>query len=159
MQFEDPLAPDCPSNPRTESSKEAATAEGSDLEEPPKLGPEVASFLRGLMGTSEDKDDRMPPEPAVTEFSQWVPWRANRYKTPSWWAELLAVPEVGDHKKLAREVLALFQLPQRMREVRMKEVDLQAPPAPPCLHQQKFMPPAESIYASRDIREIPQEKW
>ena len=29
---------------------------------------------------------------------------------------------------------------------------------PPCLHQQKFMLPAQSIYACRDIREIPQEK-
>ena len=40
----------------------------------------------------------------------------------------------------------------------MKEADLQAPPMPPCLHWQKFMLPAQSIYACRDIREIPQEK-
>ena len=40
----------------------------------------------------------------------------------------------------------------------MKEANLQAPPAPPCLHWQKFMPPAQSIYTCRDIREIPQEK-
>ena len=87
-----------------ESSEEAATAKGLDLEEPPELGPEVASFLRGSLGTSEDEGDRMPPEPTVTEFSQWVLWRANRCKTPSWWAELSAVPEIGDHKRLAREV-------------------------------------------------------
>ena len=141
-----------------ESSEEAATTEGMDLEEPPELRLEVAFFLRGSMGTSKDKDDRMPPEPAVTEFSQWVLWRADRCKTPSWWAELSAVPEVGDHKRLAREVWASFQLLQRMRELRMKEANLQAPPVPPCLHRQKFMPPAKSIYTSRDIREIPQEK-
>ena len=35
---------------------------------------------------------------------------------------------------------------------------LQAPPAPPCLCQQRFMPPANSIFASRDIREVPREK-
>ena len=108
MQFEDHPAPNCPSSPRMESSKEAATAEGWDLEEPPELRPEVASFLRGSTGTSKDEDDRMPPEPAVTEFSQWVLWRADRCKTPSWWAELSAVPEVGDHQRLAREVQALF---------------------------------------------------
>ena len=137
-----PPAPNCPSGPRTESSKEAATTEGLDLEEPPELGPEVASFLRGLLGTSKDKDNRMPPEPAITEFSQWVMWRANRCKTPSWWAELSAVPEIGDHKRPAREVQALFQLLQWMRELGMKKANLQAPPAPPCLCQQKFMPPA-----------------
>ena len=115
----------------------------------------MASFLRELLGTSEDEDDRMPPESAVTEFSQWVLRRADRCETPSWWAELSAVWEIGDHKRLAREVWASFQLPQQMRELGMKEANLQAPPAPPCLHRQKFMPPAQSIYACRDIREIP----
>ena len=158
VQFEDPPAPNCPSGLRMESSEEAATAKGSDLEEPPELGPEVASFLRGSPGTSKDEDNRMPPEPAVTEFSQWVLWRADRCKTPSWWAELSAVLEIGDHKRLAREVQASFQLPQQMRELGMKEANLQAHPAPPCLHWQKLMLPAQSIYACRDIREIPREK-
>ena len=112
MQFEDPPAPNCPSGQRTESSEEATTTEGSDLEETPELGLEVASFLRGSLGTSEDKGNGMPLEPTFTEFSQWVPWRANNCETPSWWAELSAVPEIGDHKKLAREVQASFQLPQ-----------------------------------------------
>ena len=151
--FEDPPASNHPSGQRTESSEEAAITEGLDLEEPPKLGPEVASFLRGSLGTSKDKGDRTPPEPAVTEFSQWVPWRADKYKTPG--AQLLAVPEIGDHKRLAREVQASFQLPQWMRELGMKEANLQAPPMPPYLHRQKFMLPAQSIYACRDIREIP----
>ena len=158
MQFEDLPAPYHPSGLRMESSEEAAATKGLDLEEPPELGPEVASFLRGSPGTSKDDNDRMPPEPAVTIFSQWVLWRADRCKTPSWWAELSAVLEIGDHKRLAREVWASFWLPQQMRELGMKEADLQAPPVQPCLHQQKFMPPAQSIYMYRDIREIPQEK-
>ena len=66
MWFEEHPAPNCPSSLRMESSEEAATAEGLDLEEPLELGPEVASFLRGLTGTSEDEDNRMPLEPAVT---------------------------------------------------------------------------------------------
>ena len=32
------------------------------------------------------------------------------------------------------------------------------PPASPCLHQQRFMPPVISINARQDIREIPREK-
>ena len=97
MQFEEHPAPNCPSSPRTESSKEAATTEGSDLKEPLELGLELASFLRGLMGTSKDEDNSMPLEPPVTEFSQWLPWGADRCETPSCWAELSAVPEVEDH--------------------------------------------------------------
>ena len=81
-----PSAPNCPSGLRTESSEEATATEGSDLEEPPELGPDLASLLRGSLGTSKDEGDKMPLEPVVTEFSQWVPWRADRCKTPSWWA-------------------------------------------------------------------------
>ena len=68
MWFEDPPAPGYPSSLRTRSGEEAATVEDSDLEEPPELGPEVGSFLRGLMETSEDEDDRTPPELAVTNL-------------------------------------------------------------------------------------------
>ena len=155
VQFEDPPAPSHPSGQRTESNEKATTTEGSDLEEPPELGLEVASFLRGSPGTSKDEGDRMPLEPTVTKFSQWVSWRANKCKTPSWWVELSVVLEIGDHKKLAREVWASFWLPQWVKELGMKEADLQAPPTPPCLFQQRFMLPAQSIYACRDIREIP----
>ena len=63
-----------------------------------------------------------------------------------------------DCRKLAREVWASFWLPQQMQELGMKEANLQAPPALPCLGRCRFMPPAESIYTCRDIREIPWEK-
>ena len=108
MQFEDPPAPNCPSGQRTEFIEEATTAKGSHLAGPPELGLEVASFLRESPGTSKDEGNRMLLEPAVTKFSQWVPWRANNCETPSWWAELSAVPEIGDHKKLARDLWACF---------------------------------------------------
>ena len=144
MWFEDHPAPNHSYSLRTESSKEAAATEGLDLEEPPELGPEVASFLRGSMGTSEDKDDWMPLEPTVTEFSQWVPWRADRCKTPSWWAELLAVPEVGDHKRLAREVWALFLAPAE--DERTKNEGGQ-PPGP----SSATMPLSAEVYATCQI--------
>ena len=72
MWFEDPPAPNHLTDPKTGSGEEGATGKGSDLEEPPELGPEVASFLRGSPETSGDEGDMMPPEPAVLEFSQWV---------------------------------------------------------------------------------------
>ena len=61
-----------------ESGEETTATEGSDLEKPPELGLEVASFLRGSLGTSEYEGNRMPLEPMVTKFSQWVPWRADK---------------------------------------------------------------------------------
>ena len=75
MQFEDQPAPSCPSDLKTGPSEEGANVEGSDLEEPLELKPVVASFLRGLWEASKDEGDRMPPEPTVLEFSQWVPWK------------------------------------------------------------------------------------
>ena len=45
-----------------------------------------------------------------------------------------------------------------MQELGAGEAILQAPPAPPCLCRQMFMPPVELIYACRDNREIPREK-
>ena len=61
-------------------------------------------------------------------------------------------------ERLAKEVRASFQFPQHRHEFNPEEAPYHAPPAPPCLHQWTFMPLAQSIYASRDIREIPQEK-
>ena len=45
-----------------------------------------------------------------------------------------------------------------MHELDPKEAPFQAPPAPPSLHQQRFMPPVVSAFACRDIWEIPREK-
>ena len=128
------------------------------MEEPLELKLTVASFLRGLPETSEDEGEEMPPEPMVLEFSQWVPWKAERCETLEWWTELSTVPRREDCRKLAREVQASFRLPWWMQELGAEGATLQAPPTLPCLHRQKFMLLAELIYACRDIREIPREK-
>ena len=109
--FEDLPAPNCPTGPKTGSSEEEATGKRSDLEEPPELGPAVASFLRGSPETSEDEGDRMPPEPAVLEFSQWLPWKAKKCKTPHWWTELLTVPGMEDCRKACQGSASLLPAP------------------------------------------------
>ena len=114
MQFEDPLPPTTPLTHRQGLGKKEPPDKGSDLEEPPELRPEVASFLRGSLETSGDEGDVTPPDPAVLEFSQWVPWKAKKCETPDWWSKLLAVPGMEDYRKLAREVWASFWLPQQM---------------------------------------------
>ena len=131
---------------------------GSDLEELLELKPMVASFLQGSSGTLDEEGKKMPPEPNVADFGQWVSWKSERCETLDWWEELLAVLGKEDVRRLAREVRASFTLPQQMQELDSREATLQAPPALPCLHRKKFMPPAKSIFACRDIQEIPREK-
>ena len=158
MQFEDQPASSCPTDLKTGPSEEGINGKDSDLEELSELKPAVASFLRGLLGTPEDEGNRMPPEPMVLEFSQWVPWKAEKCKTLEWWTELLTIPGIEDCRKLAREVRASFGLPQWMQELGVRQATLHTPPGLPCLCRQRFMLLAESIYACRDIREIPWEK-
>ena len=142
--------PYLPSRKSPESGKGTATAEDLDLGEPPKLEPEVAYFLGGSIENSEEEDEKVPSEPPVKDFLWWVPWKVETCETPSWWRELVAVLEVGDHEKLAWEVWASFWLPRRMSELHQMEDCCQAPLLP-CLLGKKFMPSASSIYAYRDI--------
>ena len=100
----------------------------------------------------------MPWEPAISDFSQWVPWRVERCEMPEWWVELSAIPGKEDTRKLTREMRAFFGLPRQLQELDSREATLQAPPAPPCLCRKRFMLPADSIFACRDIREVPREK-
>ena len=41
------------------------------------------------------------PKPPIEKLQKWVTWKAQAYKTPSWWQELAMVPWVDDHEKLA----------------------------------------------------------
>ena len=158
IQFADEPVPSQSTNPKIQPGEEGSKGGGSDLEEPPELKLMVASFLRGLLETLDDEGEKMPLEPTILDFSLWVPWKAETCETPDWWMELSAVPGKEDARKLAREVRASFGLPQWLQELGSREATLQAPPVPPCLCRKRFMPPANLIFACRDIREIPREK-
>ena len=84
-----------------------------DLEEVPELRPEVACFLRGLAQNSEEEEKAPSPKPPVKELCKWVAWKAEACKTPGWWRELLAVPEVQDCKKLCMEGAGLISASQK----------------------------------------------
>ena len=129
----------------------------SDLGEPPQLKAEVASFLQGSSKMPEEEDEEMLPEPPVSQSTEWMRCKAEKCDVPNWWAELSTVL-LEDTGRLAQEVTASFQLPRHMHELDPREAPFHAPPAPPCLHQWRFMPPIMSTFACRDIREIPREK-
>ena len=78
------------------------------MEELPELGPEVTCFFRGLAENSEEDEMAPSPEPPVKELHKWVMWKTEACEMPSWWRELMAVPEVEDREKLAWEVWASF---------------------------------------------------
>ena len=142
-----------------ESYGEAVATEDPDLEELPELGPEVTCFLRGSAENLEEKEEKAPsPEPPWKELCMWVMWKDEACKMPSWWRELMAVPEVEDCKKLAWEIWASFCLLKRASKLHKMENYYQAPPALLCLLRRNFLPPPDSIFACRDIWEMQQEK-
>ena len=129
------------------------------LEAPPELGPEVNSFHQGPAKSSEEEGRRTSSqEPPVEELESWLTWRAQMHNMPGWWEELAMVPGVDDHKKLAQEVWASFQLPQRISKWQWVENYHQASLASPCLHWKSFLPPPNSKFTCQDIRELQQEK-
>ena len=116
-----------PSQRNSESGGEVMATEDPDLEEPPELGPEVTSFLRGLAENSEEEEKVPSPKPPAKELCKWVAWIAKMSETPDWWRELLAVPGVQDCKELAHKVWASFHHPKRASEVNKIENYYQAP--------------------------------
>ena len=95
---------------------------------------------------------------AVKELCKWVTWKAEACKMPSWWRELMAVPEVEDREKLVQEIQASFWLPKRASKLHKMENYHQASPALPCLLRRNFLPPPNSIFACWDIWEMQWEK-
>ena len=93
---------------------------------------ELASFLQGSSGTSEDEDEEVLPEPSVSKPAEWVQSRAKKFDIPDRWVELSTLPE-EDTGRLAQEVRALFQLPRCMHDLDPREAPFHVPPAPQCL--------------------------
>ena len=158
VRFADEPALSQSTDPQAPPGEEGSEGRGSDLEELPELKLTVASFLRGSPETLDKKGKKMPPEPTILDFNLWVLWKAQRCETPDWWRKLSAVLGKEDARKLAREVRASFGLPWQLQELDSREATLKVPPTLPCLCRKRFMPPANSIFACRDVREIPREK-
>ena len=144
----DESAPSQSASPEMPSDREELEGDKADLEDPPELKPAVASFLQGLPETLGDEGEDVPLEPTVLDSAGWVMWKAEMCNTPDWWREPSTVPGEEDTRKLARQVRASFQLPCQLQELKEEMATLRAPPAPPCLHWQKFMLPPKSIFAS-----------
>ena len=143
--------------PASEEDEEALL--DFDLEAPPELGPKVNCFLLGLADSSGEEDrKRSSPEAPVEDLENWVTWRAQVLDTPDWWQELIEVPGIDDHEKVAQEVWASFELPQKISEWHRVENYHQASWAQLCIHRKSFLLLPDSKFACQDIRELQQEK-
>ena len=105
---------------------------------------------------TEEESKEISLEPPISQPAEWVRWKAKRCDVHDWWVELTTVP-LEDIEKLPQQVRASFKLPKHMHELDPEEAPFHAPPALPCLHRQRFMPPVVSAFACWDICEIPRE--
>ena len=78
----------------------------------------------------------------------WNPWLVGR----------IIYSSGGEYRETSLRGEGFVQLPRCMHELDPREAQFHVPPAPPSLHQQRFMPPVISAFACWDIQEIPREK-
>ena len=139
-----------------ESGREVMATKDPDLEEPPELGLEVTSFLRGLAENSEE-EEKAPPKPPVKELCKWVAWKAKMCEMSHWWRELLAVPGVPNCKKLVQKVQAPFHHPKRTSEVNKTENYYQ-PPLHHCVSSERISSHTpDSVCLLRDLGDAERE--
>ena len=107
-----------------------------DLEPPPELGPDVSCFLQEpASNPREDSWSDSSPEPQMEDYKRWVMRQGQALNMPSWWQELVEIPEVGDFQELTQKIWYSFELPQRMSKLHDMENYYLAPLAPKCFHQ------------------------
>ena len=101
MQLEDCCASYFEYNPPLRSPEpegEETSTKDVNLGELLELELEVTYFLQGLAKSLGEENVKVPsPKPPTRELQRWVIWKAQMYKTPSWWQELTMVPGVDDH--------------------------------------------------------------
>ena len=79
------------------------------------------------------------PEPSIRNIEVWLDWQAHQIDMPHWWAELIAIPDVENPKRLAQQICTSFSI----LEVRCEAFPGQEytmPPAPKCLTRGSFLP-------------------
>ena len=91
-------------DPLTELQGQATVGEveESNLSPTPTLRPELECFLEApttRQGTGDRQGSML--EPSIDNYEMWLEWQAHQLDTPKWWKELVAIPNVGDPKRLA----------------------------------------------------------
>ena len=80
----------------------------------------------------------------------WVEWQACHVDMPEWWEELVAIPNVGDYRKLAQKICGSFEIPRVRCEAIKVTNDYSVPPAPKCVERKLFLPALDSRLPCQD---------
>ena len=85
--------------------------------------------MQGIEGGND-----LAPEPSMENYEVWVEWQACWVEKPEWWEELVAIPNVEDHRKLAWKILASQDKVWALKVMN----DYSVPPALNCVKRKLF---------------------
>ena len=91
------------------------------------------------------------PEPSIRNIKVWLDWWAHQLDMPHWWAELAAIPDVENPKRLAKKICASFSILAVRCEAFLGQGHTM-PPAPKCLTRGRFLPDDPSY---QDVQQQP----
>ena len=91
----------------------------------------------------------LQPEPSIKNYKVWLEWWAHQVNMPDQWGELVAIPNVGDPKRLACKICTSWEVPQVRSKALRDSNSYTAPPAPKCLQRKMFCWSLTPIYPVR----------
>ena len=79
------------------------------------------------------------PEPSIKDIETWLDWWAHQMDMPYWWAELTAILEVENPKRLAQKICTSFSI-LTIRYEAFPGQGYTVPPVPRCITRNLFLP-------------------
>ena len=92
-------------------------------------------------------------KPSVENYEVWLEWRGHLLDMLDWWEELVAIPHVDDHHRLAQKVQASFQIPQARCKALKVSIDYSSPATLKCIGRKAFLPIPDPSIPCQDYRE------
>ena len=125
-----------------------------DLGLPLSLEPDIEHFLGEPTTTQEaERGCNLLQEPSVEKYEVLVEWRGCQLDTPDWWGELVAIPHIDDHQKLAQKIRASFEILWIRSKAQKVKNDYLLPPTPKCVGQKAFLLILHPKLPCQDYRE------
>ena len=127
---------------------------GGDLWDPPVLDPHVWEFLSRTESPGGRGDEPHWPAMPKLQFHDpqaWVRWHAHWEETPTWWPELVAVPQKGDIQAFERRIRASFHMPKACYYTTEGCNDYTVPPTLHCIKCDNHLPPPDPRFSTQDF--------
>ena len=120
-------------------------ADEGDFGTPPTLESKLEYFTQ-----KAEEGCNLSQEPFVQNYEVWLESSGHQLDTPDWWEELMVIPHVDGHHRLAQKVRASFKIPW----VRSKALkDYSSPSTPKCIGQEAFLLILDPRIPCQDYRE------